>query len=74
MRVRLAWYQSTSKKTRVFGAAAAVEFAPLGPEEAARWLAERGLEPDATARTLAELYARTEGRATVPQVTRRVGF
>jgi hypothetical protein len=54
--------------------AAAVEFAPLGPDEAGRWLAERGLEPDATARTLAELYALAEGRKPERRMTHRVGF
>ena len=54
--------------------ASAVEFAPLGPDEAAEWLAVRGLEPEARARTLAELYARAEGRESPRQAKRHVGF
>ncbi len=52
--------------------AAKVEFAAFPGEEAACWLAERGAPAEASGGTLAELYARAEGRAT--PAPRRVGF
>jgi hypothetical protein len=55
--------------------AAAVEFTAFPPDEAARWLADRGLDPEHRTRTLAELYARAEGREPDPdRPERRVGF
>jgi hypothetical protein len=52
-----------------------VEFQPFASDEAARWLAERGLEPEEKERTLAELYACAEGREPErEQERRRIGF
>jgi ATP-dependent 26S proteasome regulatory subunit len=53
--------------------AANIEFVPLSADEATTWLAAHGA-PDGRVRsaTLAELYARAEGRD--PTDTRLVGF
>ena len=53
--------------------AANIEFVPLSGDEAATWLTRHGT-PDGKAQsaTLAELYARAEGRD--PSDTRLVGF
>ena len=53
--------------------AANVEFAPLAGDEAAKWLAAHGVADGASGTaTLAELFARAEGRD--PSETRLVGF
>jgi hypothetical protein len=53
--------------------AANVRFDPLRPEEAAKWLLDRGISAEVSeARTLASLYAEAEGRD--PSETLLVGF
>jgi hypothetical protein len=55
--------------------AAAIEFTPFDPDEAADWLAARGLPPEAETRTLGELYARAGGRELpADRELRRIGF
>jgi ATPase family associated with various cellular activities (AAA) len=54
--------------------ASAVEFTSFTADEAARWLAARGLESEHRSRTLAELYAKAEGREAAVDDERRVGF
>jgi hypothetical protein len=54
--------------------AAAVEFEPFQPNEASAWLAARGVEAEPETLTLAELYARAEGREIVREQMQRVGF
>jgi hypothetical protein len=54
--------------------AAAVEFEPFAPDEASAWLAARGVEGEPEALTLAELYARAEGREIVREQAQRIGF
>jgi hypothetical protein len=52
--------------------AANVEFEPLAPEEASVWLSAHGVDGASGGATLAELYARAEGRD--PTEMRLVGF
>jgi hypothetical protein len=54
--------------------ASAVEFTSFTADEAARWLAARGLEPEHRSRTDAELLAAAEGRDAAVDDERRVGF
>jgi hypothetical protein len=56
--------------------AAAVQFEAFAADEAARWLAARGLHPEEKERTLAELYAVTDGRTLEREQEQRkkIGF